>query len=334
MEWVSGTAIRLDGIWRRFAEIVALADFDLEVPRGSITMLLGPNGAGKTTALRIVTGAMRADAGTIEVLGGDPRVDGADIRRRIGVVPAKPALYDRLTGADNLDYAASLYGVANADHAVNASAARFGIEHALAQRVGGYSTGMKARLALARATLHDPELLLLDEPTAGLDPESSRAVLGLIGEMASAGRTVLMSTHLLLEAEGLAHHVLVMDRGHTLVSGHPRELTRRYWERPTVLVEALEPAGLDAAQQFDFVVSYTRDSDRALIEVDDPTRVASLVERLTALGVRLVRVEPREPTLEELYFAVRQEQRADPGFSEQMTGDVPMVPEGSRTGAN
>jgi ABC-2 type transport system ATP-binding protein len=320
-------------VHRAFGDVVALADFTLEVPPGTITMLLGPNGAGKTTAVRVVTGAMRPDVGDVRVFGLDPTTsEGAEVRSRIGVVPAKPALYDRLTGRDNLRYAAELYGVEDIGAAIMTSASRFEIEHALDLRVGGYSTGMKARLALARATLHEPSLLLLDEPTAGLDPESSRAVLGLIREMALSGRTVLMCTHLLLEAEGLADHVLVMDRGHTLVAGPPRELTRRYWDRPTVLVEAEDPASIDVAPTLPYVTSYQREGVDALVELEDRDRIPDLVEALTRAGVRLLRIEPREPTLEELYFAVRHAERESPTWIAPTAGEVPMLPSSVRVG--
>ena len=196
-----------------------------------MTVLLGPNGAGKTTAIRMITGALEADAGSIEVFGLDPNQDGEDIRRLCGVVSAKPALYDRLSGYHNLLYAAELYDIPKKlqDDRIREAAGRFGIDHALDQQVGGYSTGMKTRLALARAVQHEPDLLLLDEPTSGLDPESSHAVLGLIGELTRSGKTVVLCTHLLLEAEGLADHVVVMDAGTDLVAGSPDELARRFW---------------------------------------------------------------------------------------------------------
>src|SRR6202008_3804201 len=151
----------------------------------------------------------------------DPRENGEAIRARCGVVAAKPALYDRLTGRDNLRYAAGLYGVAGGWPPTDDAPERFGISGALELRVGGYSTGMKSRLALARAILHDPDLLLLDEPTSGLDPESSHAVLGLIDEMAADGKTVVMCTHLLLEAEGLADQVVMLEQGRDLLAGPP-----------------------------------------------------------------------------------------------------------------
>jgi ABC-2 type transport system ATP-binding protein len=222
-------------------------------------------------------------------------------------VPARPALYDRLDGYENLRYAAELYGVTDTPGRIDRAATRFGIVEALGQRVGGYSTGMRARLALARAVLHDPDLLLLDEPTAGLDPESARVVLGLIDEMAAQGKAVVMCTHLLLEAEGLADQVVVMDRGRTLVAGTARDLTHELWPSVTVMVDAEHPEMLDRCAALPFVRSYQRNGS-AMIELDDREHVADLVDTLVAGGVRLLRVEPRTPTLEELYFTVRKQQ--------------------------
>jgi ABC-2 type transport system ATP-binding protein len=296
--------VELRDTTKRFGEVVALDELTLSVPAGTIAMLLGPNGAGKTTAVRVVTGAMPPTAGTVRTFGLDPDTDGESVRRRCGVVPARPALYDRLTGTDNLRYAAQLWEVDAIDARIAAAAARFDIAGALDQRVGGYSTGMRARLALARATLHDPELLLLDEPTAGLDPESSRAVLELIRGMAREGRTVLMCTHLLLEAEGLADYVVVLERGRTVIAGSPGELTRRLFAGTTVMLDATEPATLDIAATFPYVTQYQREWS-AVATLDDAERVPQLVADLVHAGVHLTRVEPRTPTLEELYFAIR-----------------------------
>jgi ABC-2 type transport system ATP-binding protein len=306
----TGPAVALSGVRRSFGSVVAVDDLTFEVPRGTVTVLLGPNGAGKTTVVRLVTGALHAHAGAVRTLGLDPEIDeqGTEIRRRCGVVPARPALYDRLTGTDNLAYAAALFQVEPAviDERIAEAAARFGISDALDHRVGGYSTGMRARLALARAVLHEPDLLLLDEPTAGLDPESAKAVLGLIDEMAEGGKTVLMCTHLLLEAEGLADQVVVMDRGRAMISGSPRELTRQFWPAARVLVDADDPAVLDAAQGLAFVRAYHRNGV-ATVELEHETDVPDLVDALVASGARLTRVEPQAPTLEQLYFAIRQE---------------------------
>jgi ABC-2 type transport system ATP-binding protein len=303
---VGDPVIELLGVTRGFDDVVALDDFTLTVQAGEVTVLLGPNGAGKTTAVRVVTGVLVPDRGAVRVFGRDPSgAQGREIRSRCGVVPARPALYDRLNGYENLRYAAELYEVADVADRIHEAATRFGIVDALRQRVGGYSTGMRARLALARAVLHDPDLLLLDEPTAGLDPESARIVLGLIDEMADHGKAVVMCTHLLLEAEGLADQVVVMDRGRVLVAGTAGDLTRELWPSITVIIDAEDPSMLDRAAKFPFVRSYSRNGS-AMIEIDDRERVADLVETLVADGVRLLRVEPRTPTLEELYFTVRE----------------------------
>jgi len=299
-------SVELAHVRRAFGAVTALSDLSLTVPDGSVTVLLGPNGAGKTTALRVVTGALGPDSGTVRVFGVDPTgADGEDVRRRCGVVAAKPALYDRLSGRDNLRYAAELFGMGDDEPAVLASAARFGIERALDLKVGGYSTGMKTRLALSRAVLHDPELLLLDEPTSGLDPESSHAVLGLIAQLARDGKTVVMCTHLLLEAEGLADQVVMLEDGADVVAGAPDELVRRYWPNPTVVFDAEDRNELDGLATMDGVVSYERDGGGASVAVDDLRRVPDLVAGLTAAGVRLTRVSPHAPSLEELYLRVR-----------------------------
>ncbi len=297
--------IELVGVTHAFGSVHALDDFSLTVRAGEVTVLLGPNGAGKTTAVRVATGVIAAATGRVRVFGADPTgPDGESIRARCGVVPARPALYDRLDGYQNLRYAAELYGVSDIDARIRMAAERFDIAGALGQRVGGYSTGMRARLALSRAVLHDPDILLLDEPTAGLDPESARIVLGLIDEMGEQGKAVVMCTHLLLEAEGLADQVVVMDQGRVLVAGSAADLTRELWPSITVLVDAEDPAMLDRCAAFPFVRSYERNG-AAMVELDDRDRVADLVDTLVASGVRLLRVEPRTPTLEELYFTVR-----------------------------
>jgi ABC-2 type transport system ATP-binding protein len=310
------TVVELAHIGRSFGTVRALDDINLTVPSGTVSVLLGPNGAGKTTAVRIITGALPPDTGTITVLGLDPRTDGNEIRRRCGVVPARPALYDRLSGYDNLRYAAQLFevddtpdatGVSPAERAIHDAAMRFGIENALTHRVGGYSTGMRARLALARAVLHDPDLLLLDEPTAGLDPESSRAVLGLIDDMAERGRTVLMCTHLLLEAEGLADQVIVMDHGKVLLAGAPEELVHRFWPYPAAIIDTEEHAGLESLRTLPGVTACEPMPNGAVtVTFDHAGRISEMVAALVAAGARVTRVEPRARSLEELYFYVRE----------------------------
>ncbi|MEO6318474.1 MAG: ABC transporter ATP-binding protein [Acidimicrobiales bacterium] len=301
--------IVLDGVVKTFGTNRALDGLALRVPGGQITVLLGPNGAGKTTAIRTITGAFTPESGSVTVFGLDPAQHGDEVRARCGVVSAKPALYDRLSGLDNLRYSAELYGLGRGsmvDAGIVEAAARFGIEASLHDQVGGYSTGMKTRLALSRSVLHRPDLLLYDEPTSGLDPESSHAVLELIREMTGDGSTVVMCTHLLLEAEGLADQVVILQDGTNLVEGSPDELTQRYWPDALVRLGADDPAALDALRDHPGVVGYDRTGLIAVVRLDGPERVPDLVAALTAAGARVTRVEPHEPTLEDLYFAVRQ----------------------------
>jgi ABC-2 type transport system ATP-binding protein len=298
-------------VYRSFGDVVALQDLNIQVPLGNITVLLGPNGAGKTTAIRIITGALAPDSGRVLAFGLDPEREGAEVRRRCGVVSAKPALYDRLSGFDNLNYAAELYGLGrHASEQIHAAAERFGIQDALDQQVGGYSTGMKTRLALARSVLHQPDLLLFDEPTSGLDPESSAAVLDLIRQMTDEGRSVVMCTHLLVEAEGLADRVVMLEAGTDLLSGPPDELTRRFWPGYVLRIDAEQRESLDQLADFDGVLSYERNG-HAELQLDDLARVPDLVATLTGQGIRLTRVEPHTPSLEDLYFEVRRRRREE-----------------------
>ena len=287
---------------------MALSSLSFEVPRNRITVLLGPNGAGKTTAFRAITGALVPAEGRVTTFGLDPDREGHLVRPRCGVVSANPALYDRLTGYDNLAYSAELYGMTGSLRPTIAAAAqRFGIADALDDAVGGYSTGMKTRLALARSILHRPELLLFDEPTSGLDPESSQAVLELIREMTAEGRTVVMCTHLLSEAEGLADHVVMMEGGTALIAGTPEDLTRQFWPNPIVRLAAEDGQVLDRLSGRPGVAAYRRDPGGARLELDDLSRLPDLVAALVADGARITRVEPHVPTLEDLYFTIRRQ---------------------------
>ena len=247
----------------------------------------------------------------MRTFGLDPDVDGETVRRNCGVVSAKPALYDRLTGYDNLLYAADLYGLGRKCRArIVEAAARFDIDGALDQQVGGYSTGMKTRLALSRSVLHRPRLLLFDEPTSGLDPESSAAVLSLIREMTADGSTVVMCTHHLVEAEGLADQVVMLEDGTDLVSGTPSELARRYWPAALLRLGVEDPRDLDLVARETGVTRVERIPGGLGVHLASFAVVPDLVNALVAQGVRLTRVEPHVPTLEDLYFAVRKERAA------------------------
>ena len=299
-------AITFSSVHKTFGEVTALESVDINAPAGAVTVLLGPNGAGKTTTVRLTTGALIADFGAIKVLGLDPLEHGDEVRSRVGVVPPKPAFYDQLSGWENLQFAATIFE--SDETKARAAAERFGIDHALDQEVGGYSTGMKTRLALARAVIHDPEVLMLDEPTAGLDPESARAVLDLIKEMAGKGRTIVMCTHLLHEAEGVADQVILMDEGSVRTSGRPRDLARKYMANPIVILDAEDPSDLATVTDLDGVLG-VRTDDGLHVTIDSLDRIPDIVIELVKRGVRPTRVEPLTPTLEDLYFEMQRTHR-------------------------
>lgn len=302
-------AIAFSRVSKSFGSVEALHELEFDAPQGSITVLLGPNGAGKTTTVRLTTGALIPDQGSISVLGLDPQIDGTEVRSRCGIVPPKPAFYDELSGWDNLQFAARIWDAS--DEAARDAAERFDIAHALDKEVGGYSTGMRTRLALARSVIHDPEVLLLDEPTAGLDPESSRAVLELIRELAGKGRSIILCTHLLHEAEGIADQVVLMDEGEARAVGHPLELAGRYMADPIVVFDAEDRAVLRNLEAARGVLRLNWNGS-VQVTLDDLDRLPDLVAELVNAGARLTRVEPLRPSLEDLYFEMQRAHREAP----------------------
>jgi ABC-2 type transport system ATP-binding protein len=305
---MSESAVLLSGVLRTFGHVRAVDGMNLDVPAGSVAVLLGPNGAGKTTTVRLITGALKVHGGNIKVLGLDPEVHGHEIRRRTGVVPPKPALYDRLTGWENLAYTADIWRVSH--KAIPEAAERFGIAYALHDDVGGYSTGMRTRLALARAVIHDPEILLLDEPPAGLDPESSRAVLDLIRELAGRGRTIVMCTHLLHEAEGIADQVVLMGAGSARAAGHPTKLAAEYMKHPKVIFDAENRRTLKEMDDHPAVL-HSEWNGALHVTMNSLDELPDLIGQLVASGTRLTRVEPVLPTLEHLYFEMQRTLREE-----------------------
>lgn len=234
--------IRCRGVEKRFRTVEALRGVDLEIASGTLVAILGPNGAGKTTLVRLLTTLSRPTAGTVELFGLDTRTHGLEIRRRIGVVPQENNLDRLLTARENLIIQAQLHGMSPEVYGPRIE--RFLEEATLAHRAeempDTFSGGMQRRLVIARALLHDPPLIFLDEPTTGLDPQSRRFVWELVGRM-KGGHTILLTTHYMEEAERLADRVVIVDEGRILIDGTPAEIKRRVFpdteRRTRVVVE-------------------------------------------------------------------------------------------------
>jgi ABC-type multidrug transport system ATPase subunit len=231
-------AIELHGVVKRFGPITAVDGLDLEVPRGVCLGLLGPNGAGKSTTMRMLTGQALADEGSITVLGRELPRESKEARAVMGVVPQLDNLDVDVTVEDNLAVFARLYRVADVHAAVDRGLALSRLEARRRDAVDQLSGGMRRRLLLARGLVHDPPLLLLDEPTVGLDPQIRTELWSLIDALRSRGTTILMSTHYIEEAERLADEVAVMAHGKIISRGKPSELVAEHAGRETAEVYA------------------------------------------------------------------------------------------------
>ncbi|MDA8065872.1 MAG: ABC transporter ATP-binding protein [Thermaerobacter sp.] len=204
----------------------AVADLNLRVAAGEIFGFLGPNGAGKTTTIRMLAGILRPDGGRVRVAGVDLSRDPVAAKARLGYVPDEPALYERLTGAEHLNFLGDVYGVDRATRARRGGelARRLELADSLGMAIGGYSRGMRQKLAIIGALLHDPAVLFLDEPLVGLDPKAARHLKDLLRELTAAGRAVFFSTHGLEVAQGLCDRVAIIDAGRLIAEGTPEEL--------------------------------------------------------------------------------------------------------------
>ncbi|NMB02038.1 MAG: ABC transporter ATP-binding protein [Firmicutes bacterium] len=220
------TVIDVQGLTKRYGQFVAVDKISFQVARGEVFGFLGPNGVGKTSTIRILTGLSRATEGSCRVLGEEMTPDNKDIRRKIGVVFEEPNLYTRLSGRQNLDFFATLYGVKK--QKVEELLAQYHLTEVGDKPVAHYSKGMKQRLLICRALLNDPDLLILDEPTSGLDLASVELIRTRIRFFADQGKTVFMSTHSMEEADELCRRVAFINYGKIIAIGDPAELKLRY----------------------------------------------------------------------------------------------------------
>jgi Cu-processing system ATP-binding protein len=219
-------AADLAGVSKRFDGVTAVTGVDLAVPRGQILGLLGHNAAGKTTLMKMLLGILTPSGGRVRLLGQDPRgASGAHVRRRVGYLPENVAFYEQLTGTEVLGFFADLKGVDR--HRCAPVLEEVGLGHAAGRKVRTYSKGMRQRLGLAQALLGEPELLLLDEPTVGLDPQATREFYRRLDSLRARGTTVILSSHILAEIEDHADTLAIMGRGQLLATGDLRELRRR-----------------------------------------------------------------------------------------------------------
>jgi len=305
-------AIQTEGLTRTFGDVRAVDDLSLTVEEGEVFGFLGHNGAGKTTTIRLLNGVLQPDAGSVSVLGYDPRTEGTALRRKTGILTETPSLDERLTATENLAFYADFYDIpqAQVQQRIRSILQQFGLFERAGDLVGEYSKGMKQRLALARAFLHEPELLFLDEPTSGLDPVAIQEVHQLIRHVSrDEGRTVFLCTHNLVEAQRLCDRVAVMEQGKMVAVGTPSDLAQRIGAplryTLTLAAEHIEAANT-VLQQFSAVISTdsTEADDSLKFTIREREAVPDLLANLITANVRVYAVAPEQTSLEDIYMAL------------------------------
>jgi ABC-2 type transport system ATP-binding protein len=223
-------AIRIDHVVKQYqgSDRPAVNGLSLTITKGEIYGLLGPNGAGKSTTVMMICGLLLPDSGTISVFGTDPATDGPIVRSKIGVATQDIALFPSLTAMENLNYLTRMYGLKPQQAKIDALVDKFGLKAKAHKLVSSYSGGMKRRLNLIASVLHDPELLILDEPTAGVDIQSRTMIIEYLQEMNSKGITIIYSSHILEEAERLCHRVGIINEGQLLEEGTTKDLMTKF----------------------------------------------------------------------------------------------------------
>jgi len=301
---MSEAALRVRNLRKAYADVVAVDGLDLDVGRGECFGLLGPNGAGKTTTIEICEGLTDADSGEVEVLGLNWRDNAAELRQRLGIQLQETQLSEKLTVLETLRLFRSFFhrGPTSAE-----TIAMVQLEEKQNSRVGGLSGGQKQRLALACALVGDPDLLFLDEPTTGLDPQARRQLWELIERFKAAGRSILLTTHYMDEAERLCDRVAIVDHGRVIATGSPRELIDSLGVEHLVEFSVVNPSTLDAAplRGLEGVRDVRADNGSVAVQVTEIHRaVPALLAALNHQGAALTELRTHSASLEDVFVTL------------------------------
>jgi ABC-2 type transport system ATP-binding protein len=298
-------AIETHGLTRHFDGRVAVEALSLTINAGTVFGFLGPNGAGKTTTVRMLAALIAPTDGDAVVAGHALGVDDTALRRSVGILTEQPGLYDRLSARQNLRYFARLYdlALARADEQVERYLHLLELWERRDEPVGTFSKGMRQKLAIARALLHEPSVVFLDEPTAALDPEAARTVRDFVKGLRAEGRTIFLTTHNLPEADELCDSIAVFDR-RLLRMGSPGELRASLFGAGTVVrIVGDASAYLSVVRSLPFVREARAEGDALTVQLDDPDgRNPDLIDALRAAGARIRYVERLQHSLEDVYL--------------------------------
>ncbi len=321
-------SILAEGLRQTFGDVVALDGLDLEVEAGTVFGLLGPNGAGKTTLVRILATLLRPTAGRARVLGHDAVAEPFAVRRRIGLAGQFAAVDEELTGRENVEMVGRLYRLSGAEARTRAGEVldRFGLADVADRRVSTYSGGMRRRLDLGASLTGRPPVLLLDEPTTGLDPRTRQELWSTVDELRRSGTTVLLTTEYLEEADRLAQRIAVVDHGRIVAEGTAAQLKATVGvEMLVVRLTDVASVGAAAAVLADLAAGDEPLVDTATGEirfaVADASASAEAVRRLDARGLPIAAVELQQPSLDDVFLALTgrraEDRRAHPPYVEE-----------------
>ena len=284
-------------------ELVAVDDLTLEVQRGQVFGFLGPNGAGKTTTVRMLTGLIRPSSGSAQVAGFELGKQDTEIRRNVGILTESPGMYERLSAEKNLTIFANLYDVPDIDKSVNKYLSMLGLWERRHDAVGSFSKGMRQKLAVARALIHEPQILFLDEPTTGLDPEASKTVRDFVEELKSEGRTIFMTTHNLDEAERLCDRVGIFQQ-RLLTLDSPANLREKMYGRRVVFhLRELQPAWVQLVANIPGTGEVETVDNKLVVSLNDPEESnPKIVNALVDAGAQIQFVGEIRHSLEQIYL--------------------------------
>jgi len=310
--------IEAEGLTKEFDGFRAVDNISLNVPAGQVLAVLGPNGAGKTTTVRMLTSILAPTSGWARIAGYNVVEHPEQVRASVGVLTEQHGLYERMKSVEYLDFFGEVYHLSREVRRKRALdlMERFGLSFALEKRLGEYSKGMKQKLALVRAMLHNPPVLLLDEPTSAMDPQSAKQVRDAIVELEGEGRTFLLTTHNLTEAQQLADTIAVIRHGRIIAHGTFEELAQRFVGDPLMEVRISGKLNGTTKEIADVVQVEESGDDWMRYRTNNPTVTnPALLRRLTGLGVDVITLSPVQRTLEDVYLQIvkeDEEQGANP----------------------
>ena len=305
-------AIQTTQLTRSFGTLKAVDRLTMEVPRGTVFGFLGPNGSGKTTTIRLLLGLLDADEGQVQVLGYDTRKQADEVRARCGALLEHHGLYERMSAADNLDYYGRIWHMSNAEREarIRELLEPVGLYDRRKEPIGRWSRGMKQKLAVARTLMHHPELVFLDEPTAGLDPVASAALREDLETLAEQeGVTIFLTTHNLTEAEKLCNQVGVINHGQLLALGSPSDL-RAKMAAPRLYVtgQGFSSQVLDNLRGNTLVSRIQQRNGQVVMDLNDMTRSHEIVSQLVGAGVQIDEVRKEKADLEDVFLRLIEEE--------------------------